>query len=67
MEEDFYGTFDPDNEFVLSKDDIATILEHIQIGTDEDLNNLINAMNKFIGDWCKLFYPMQVLRNQQKY
>lgn len=50
MEEDLYGTYDPENEFVLNKDDVANLLEHIKPGNDEDFNTLVYAMKEFLGE-----------------
>ena len=50
MEEELYGTFDPNTEFVLNGDEVALILEHIKVnGNDLDLNVLLNAMKEFLG------------------
>lgn len=51
---DVYGAFDPDEEFVLSANDVRMLLSYIDgdshVVDDEDFNSLLTDMQEFIND-----------------
>ena len=51
---DVYGAFDPDEEFVLSVNDVRMLLSYIDgdshVVDDEDFNSLLTDMQEFIND-----------------